>query len=191
MKQVGVSTAAAILYLLSGCSSAPDGRQGRGATAELCDSMRSFVAAPLDASGLRRAWFLPFGSYEDGSFDFYAPMASNRSDGPSKAFYERKAGQLTHYLRAPEFAATLASCLTNRHGYLRLCQLITETTFRASFRQTSSGRSVEIAAAEKTTSVLIAEGTWKGNLEQALTFGSDDKAAPDKSTQPVCKDARS
>jgi hypothetical protein len=143
MKQVGVSTAAAILYLLSGCSSAPasyaDNHEGRAAAAELCDSMRTFVAAPLDASGLRRAWFLPFGSYED----------------------------------------------------LRLCQLKTETTFRASFRQTSSGRSVEISAAEKTTSVLIAERTWKGDLEQALTFGSDDEAAPDKSTQPMCKDAPS
>jgi hypothetical protein len=153
--------------------------------------MRSFAAAPLDASGLRRVWFLPFGSYEDGSFDFYAPMASNPSDDPSKAFYERKAGQLTHYLQAPEFAATLASCLTNRHGYLRLCQSKIETTFRASFRRTSSGRSVEISAAEKMTSVLIAERTWNGNLEEAMTFGSDDEAAPEKFTWPTCKDARS
>src|SRR5688500_3538996 len=121
-----------ILSFMSGCAAIPNGyadnSAGRFSAAKMCKSMRAFVRAPLDASGLRRAWFLPFGSYEDGSFDFYAPMASEPSDAPSKAFYDNKVGQLTHYLRAPEFAAALAGCLSNRDGYERLCQSQTEDT---------------------------------------------------------------
>ena len=123
----------------------------------MCNSVRTFAHAPLNEAGLRRAWFLPFGSNEDGSFDFYAPMGANPSDDASKAFYEHGVGQLTHYLRAPEFAAALANCLAESHDYVRLGQSQTEEDFRASFRERVSGRYIEIAAEKQTTSLLIAE----------------------------------
>lgn len=117
-------------------------------------------------------------------------MASNPSDDASKAFYEHKVGQLTHYLLAPEFAAALSSCLTQRHGYVRLFQAQTAKTFRASLRETRSGRSIEISAAEDTTSLLIAVKEWNGNREEALMFRPRSEATPSKSMQPTCEDAR-
>src|SRR5512138_89473 len=109
-----VACAALVISFASGCGSVPAGyannSAGRASAAEMCTSMRKFTRASLDAAGVRRAWFLPFGSYDDGSFDFYAPMASSPSDNASKTFYEQRVGQLTHYTRAPEFAEVLASC---------------------------------------------------------------------------------
>jgi hypothetical protein len=167
---------ASILCFVSGCAAV----QGRAIARERCESVRDFARAQVDASGLRRAWFLPFGSYEDGSYDFYAPMASDPSDDASKAFYDRKVAQLTHYLRAPEFAAVLAGCLQGRYGYERLCQSQTESTFRASFRDKRTGRSVEIWAAARTTGLLIAEKIWNGDLSDALVRNSDDENPPNQ-----------
>ena len=184
-----VALIASMLYLGSGCGVVPAGyaknQGGRVEAADMCESVRAFARAPVDNAGLRRAWFLPFGVYED-AIDFYAPMASSPSDDASKAFYANKVGQLTHYLRAPQFAASVATCLSRRYGYVSVCHRKTEETFRASFRDTRSGRSVEIAAAQKTTSVLIADKAWKGDLEQALTFGSSGDRTPDKYMQPTC-----
>jgi hypothetical protein len=151
--------------------------------------MRVFVRAPLDASGLRRAWFLPFGSYEDGSFDFYAPMSSEPSDAASKAFYENKVGQLTHYLSAPEFAAALAGCLSKRDDYERGCQSQSEGAFRASFQDEQSGRSVELLATKDSTSVLVAKKGWAGNLEESLMYKPSEEAL-NKSIKPTCEGAR-
>jgi hypothetical protein len=179
---------------VSGCGSVPAGyannSAGRASAAEMCESVRTFTRASLDAEGLRRAWFLPFGSSEDGSFDFYAPMASRPSDPASKAFYEQRVGQLTHYTRAPEFAEALASCLGERYGYARSCEARSKDAFRASFIDRRTQRSIEIVAANDTTSVLIADGTWKGDIEQALRYESDVEKTPNKSMQPTCEDAR-
>jgi hypothetical protein len=170
---------------IAGCTSISAG------DAEMCTSMRTFARASLDSSGLRRAWFLPFGAYEDGAVDFYAPMASSPSDDVSRVFYERRVGQLTHYLRAPEFASTLAKCLTPRSGYARLCESQTEDAFRASFRDSVSGRLVEIAAVERNTTILVADKAWKGDLSEAFRFQpADDPTTSDKSMQPTCEDAR-
>jgi hypothetical protein len=195
----GFGAGALILNFCLGCSAIPEdpaalagysgSSEGRAAAADMCRSMRGLVSAPLDSSGLRRAWFLPLGFYDDGSFDFYAPMASEPSDNASKAFYRRKVGQLTHYLRAPEFAAALAGCLAERHGYVRVCQSQTPETFRATFTQVKSGRSIEIVAADESTGLLIAKKGWNGNLEQSLVYRSGGEA-PNKSMQPTCVNAR-
>lgn len=195
----GFGAVALILGFCLGCSAIPedpaalagysDSSEGRAAAAEMCRSMRGFVSARLDSSGLRRAWFLPFGFYDDGSFDFYAPMASEPSDNASRSFYRRKVGQLTHYLRAREFAAALAGCLDERHGYMSVCQSQTAETFRATFTQARSGRSIEIAAADESISLLIAGKGWNGNLEQSLVYRSGGDA-PNTSTQPTCANAR-
>lgn len=173
-----------VLGVLSGCAAVPDGYAdswaGRTAAAKMCRSMRAFVRAPLDDSGLRRAWFLPFGHYEDGSFDFYAPMASKPGDAASKSFYHKKVGQLTHYLTAPRFAAVLAGCLSRRSGYTRVCQAQTEHAFRASFTDTRSGRSVEILAEEQSTTVLVARKGWNGDLEKSLKYETSEQT-PDQS----------
>jgi len=181
------------MSFVSGCGSVPAGyannSAGRTSAAEMCTSMRNFTRASLDAAGLRRAWFLPFG-YEDGSFDFYAPMTSSPSDSTSKTFYEQRVGQLTHYTRAPEFAEALASCLRKQHGYVRLCHVGAEEIFRASFIDRKTRRSIEIYAGNDTTSVLIADETWEGDIEQALRYQSNVEETPNKSMQPTCEDAR-
>jgi hypothetical protein len=197
-RSCGLGAVAVTLSLCLGCSATPedptvlagyaDNSEGQSAAAEMCRSTRQFVSSSLDPSGLRRAWFLPFGSYDDGSFDFYAPMASEPADRASKAFYRRKVGQLTHYLRASDFAAALAGCLTQRHGYVRICQSRTPETFRASFTETRTGRSIEIVAAGESTAVLVAKKGWNGNLEQFLYRTSED--APNRSMQPTCVNAR-
>lgn len=191
----GWCTVALLVSFFLGCSAIPedpaalaayaDSSVGRAAATEMCRSMRRFVSAPLDSSGLRRAWFLPMDNYDDGSFDFYAPMASAPSDSASKAFYQRKVGQLTHYLRAPEFAAALAGCLAERHGYTRVCQTQTPGTFRATFRQVRSERSIEIAAADESTRLLIAKKGWNGSVQQSLVYPSTGDAT-NTSVQPTC-----
>ena len=195
----GFATVVLILNCCLGCSAIPEdpaalagyshGSEGRAAAAEMCGSMRGFVSAPLDSSGLRRAWFLPLGFYDDGSFDFYAPMASKPSDHASKAFYRRKIAQLTHYLRAPEFAAALAGCLAERRGYVRVCQSQSPEAFRATFTQVKSGRSIEIAATDESASLLIAKKGWNGNLEQSLLYRSGGDS-PNKFMQSTCVNAR-
>ena len=175
-----------ILGVAPGCAAVPYGyannSEGRAAAATMCKSMREFVNAPVDASGLRRAWFLNGG-------DFYAPMASDPSDAASRAFYESGVGRLTHYLWAPEFAAALASCLSQKEGYARVCQSQAEDAFRASFEDKQTGRSVELLAAEGVTSVLVAEEGWAGDLEKSLSFSTTEET-PNKSIQPTCEDAR-
>lgn len=180
-----------VMLLASACSAVPYGyahnRDGRASAARMCESMRSFARASLDAEGLRRAWFLPFGSVGDGSVDFYAPMAANPSDESSRAFYEHGAGQLTHYVEAPEVAAALASCLSSRQGYSRTCSSQSKKTFRASFRDARSGRSIEISAVDDIATVLIAGPTWKGDVEQALSFDPNAERSAGKASQPTCK----
>jgi hypothetical protein len=156
----------------------------------MCESMRAFTRSSLDTSGLRRAWFLPFGSYEDGSFDFYAPMASSPSDDASKAFYDKRVGQLTHYTVAPEFAKALVSCLSARYGYSTSCEAGDEETFRASLADKTTGRLIEISAADDTTSILIAEGGWSGDIAQAMRYSSDAEETPNKPIHATCEDAR-
>lgn len=180
MRLVGISLLASSLW---GCGNIQSGYAnnsgGRALTAEMCESVRTFTRTTLDAEGLRRAWFLPFGVYEDGSFDFYAPMASSPNDDASADFYKQRVGQLTHYTSAPEFARALATCLTRRHGYTTVCHNQTNEGFRASLSDLQTGRSVEISSASDTTGILIAERGWAGNVEQAL--GPDHPACtPDR-----------
>lgn len=173
MKNIGAVTGLMLIFgALSGCFTPgyADNWSGRAAAAKMCGSMRAFVRAPLDDSELRRAWFLPLGSYDDGSFDFYAPMASDPSDAASGSFYKNKVGQLTHYTTAPDFAAALASCLSPSYGYANVFQMQTKDTFRASFTHNRSGRSVEILAKDNSTTVLIAGKGWAGDFEQALVY---------------------
>lgn len=175
MKKIRVIASMVVtLGTASGCATVPDGYAdsfaGRAAAAETCRSAREFVRAPLDDSGLRRAWFLPFGSSGDGSIDFYAPMASEPSDAASKKFYWNKVGQLTHYLRAPEFAESLANCLTRRAGFERAGESRTGESFRASFTELRSGRSIEIRATADRSVFLIADRRWNGDLEVALAY---------------------
>lgn len=194
LEVTAVGCAGLFISLASGCGSVPAGyannSAGRASAAEMCTSVRSFTRAPLDSAGLRRAWFLPFGSYEVGSFDFYAPMASSPSDDASKAFYERRVGQLTHYTRAAEFAEALASCLRKQHGYVDICHAGTEKTFRASFIDRKTRRSIEISASNDTTSVLIAHEAWQGDIDEALRYQPNVEETPSKSMQPTCEDIR-
>jgi hypothetical protein len=158
-----------------GCSTTPygfvDNWAGRRSTAELCHGMRTFTRAPLDEAGLRRAWFLPLGSGADG-IDMYAPMTAQPFDAAANSFYGARAAQLTHYRTPPEFAAALASCLTERYGYNRSSHSMTNTTFRASFTDQSFGRSVTIVATDGTTRILIADKSWNGNPNDALEHGT-------------------
>jgi hypothetical protein len=160
--------------LVAGCAAEVPGyaknRHGRASAKEMCISVRSFVRASLDDEGLRRAWFLPFGSYDDGSFDFYAPMASDPSDAASSAFYEKRVGQLTHYVDAPEFVEALATCLSVSEGFERTDWQRTEEVARAAFRDHKSGRIVAMRASDSTTSILIATDTWKGDIEASMAW---------------------
>jgi hypothetical protein len=157
---------------------------------EMCRSVRTFTRASLDAEGMRRAWFLPFGALGDGEVDFYAPMASNPGDDASSAFYHQRVGQLTHYLVAPEFAEALASCLRAQDGYVRSCRARTEETFRASFVDHTTARAIEISASNGITGVLIVRGTWDGDIQQALRFGSRAEWTSDNSAAPACQGSR-
>ena len=167
---------------LSACATLSDGYAdnlaGIRARAEMCKGMRSFVRAPLDDTGLRRAWFLPLGSYDDGSFDFYAPMASTPSDEYSSAFYSSGVGQLTHYHVMPSFASSISKCLSTYRGFSRDTLELTEDSFRVSIRDRRLDRNIEILATSDSTntlaggatSILIADATWDGDIDQALDY---------------------
>ena len=180
----GIAMAASLaLVAVSDCQAgAPQGyannRAGRVTHAEMCRSMRTFVRAHLDDTGLRRAWFLPFGNYDDGSFDFYAPMGANPGDDASHAFYEHRVGQLTHYLLAPEFAEALMSCLTRSEGFRRASWVLAENEARGEVRDARSKRRIVIRAKDSTTAILIADEKWHGDLEANLIW-------PGCETQPA------
>jgi len=137
----------------------------------MCASVRSFVRAPLGDEGLRLARFLPFGSYEDGSLDFYAPMAANPVDEYSRAFYNNRVGQLTHYLDMPKFASSVSKCLSGFRGFSRNHFDLTDRDFRASIRDTRLNRRIEVAAKNGTACFLIASDDWNGDVEESLKLG--------------------
>jgi hypothetical protein len=147
-----------------------DNRAGRTSAKEMCNSVRGFVRASLDGDGLRRAWFLPFGSYDDGSFDFYAPMASDPSDAASKDFYRKRVGQLTHYLAAPDFAEALAACLSRSEGFERTTWQRTKGTARAAFKDLKTSREIVIDASDSTTGILVAADAWNGDIEALMAW---------------------
>lgn len=164
----------------AGCASTVQGyannSAGRALGAEMCESVRRFVHAPLNAEGLRRAWFLSFDAWGADVILMYAPMVSSPSDEHARSFYEQRVGQLTHYLYPPKFAQALASCLSAKHGFTRLSRTRSSEQFRASFRHRADGRFIEISAnAEEVTSVVIASGTWQGDLDSARTPEPDER----------------
>ena len=143
---------------------------GNRLRAEFCDSVRDFVRAPLDENGLRRAWFLPMGVYEDGSIDFYKPMASRPRDDASSKFYRQRVGQLTHYTSADEFGFELSKCLVSSQGFKRHVREIDKENnlMRGSFSDETHNRQIEIRAIEGVTSILVAHEHWSGDLAIAL-----------------------
>ncbi len=163
---------AASSILLSACTSLTEGYAnswvGFQARAEMCKSAREFVRSPLPDEGLRRAWFLPFGSYDDGTFDFYAPMGSDPSDEHSSAFYKNYVGQLTHYLSKPEFASAVTKCFSTLRGFSQDRFELGEDEFRASMRDRKTGRRIEVAARNDTVTFLVASGDWSGKIEKLL-----------------------
>jgi hypothetical protein len=135
---------------------------------EFCDSVRTFVRESPDDEGLRRAWFLPFG-YDEESIDFYAPMSAKPMDDAALAFYEQRAGQLTHYARAPEFAFEFSKCLTRRHGFAVSNREMLEDSMRGSFLDRQRNRIIELRATSDTTGILIASRNWNGNIDESLS----------------------
>lgn len=134
----------------------------------MCGSAREFVRAPLGDDGLRRAWFLPFGSYEDGSFDLYAPMGSDPSDEHSSTFYSNGVGQLTHYHSTPGFASLVTKCFSSIRGFSRSRFEATDDTFRASVTDRRMNRRIEVAASRGIATFRIASAEWTGDIEDAL-----------------------
>jgi len=167
------AVASVLLLPLSGCvpaygfSKTSDGQESRS---KFCDSVRRFVRAPLDSAGLRRAWFLPMGSYADGSIDFYAPMAAKPADKHSSAFYENKVGQLTHYTLAPEHGFEMAKCLSGRYGFERKALEMQDDHMRGSFVDTRSKRRIEILGADYKSSILVASMDWKGDVDEKMQY---------------------
>ncbi len=165
----------AIFGWIGGCTTVSDGIQknadGREFRAEFCDSVLTFVRAPLDSEGLRRAWFLPFGM-SDEWIDFYAPMAGNPHDDAASAFYEQRVGQLTHYATKPGFASAIAKCLTAGEGFSRDSYFLSSDQMRGSFRDKKLGRRIEIYAADQVAGILVADSTRTGDLEEALRYES-------------------
>jgi hypothetical protein len=157
-----------------GCATKVSGyannRAGRTSANEMCTSVRGFVRESLNNEGLRRAWFLPIGAYDDGSFDFYAPMASDPSDGASSNFYRNRVGQLTHYVTAPDFAEALATCLSRAEGFERTNWQQTDEKAHAAFRDLVTSRIVVIDASNSVTAILIAAGTWKGDITTSMAW---------------------
>ena len=168
------------MALIAGCATGvpgyADNHAGRSSAREMCNSVRSFVRASLDEDGLRRAWFLPFGSYDDGSFDFYAPMASDPSDVASMEFHEKRVGQLTHYLSAPDFAEALATCLSRSEGFERTNWQRSGHTARAAFNDLKYSRKVVIDASDSTTRILIAAGAWNGDVKASMAWPGPGEA---------------
>ena len=163
---------AASSFFLTSCASLTEGYadnwagfQSRG---EMCESVRGFVRSPLSEDGQRRASFLPFGNYEDGSFDFYAPMASDPSDEHSSAFYRNRVGQLTHYLLMPDFASAVSSCLSSFRGFSRDRFDLGENDFRASIRDRRTERRIEVVATRNTATFLVVAADWDGDIEASL-----------------------
>ena len=170
-----LATATTVLcgLFISGCSPSygfAKTQAGNQFRSEFCDSVRAFVRAPLDTEGLRRAWFLPFGVYEDGSFDFYAPMSSKPSDEVASEFYNQRVGQLTHYTTAPEFAFEFSGCLARGHGFTKVNRTMHEDTFSGSYVDDRLGREIELRARNDTTSIFVAGVGWTGDLTEAMTF---------------------
>lgn len=157
----------------AGCASLTEGyannRAGFQARNEMCKSVRTFVRAPLGNDGARRAWFLPFGVYSDGSVSFYAPMASDPRDDFSIAFYENNVGQLTHYHVMPDFAPIVASCLRSGHGFSRRQHEKTDDGFRGSYRDVRMNRRIEVAASRARAGFLVAAADWGGDIEGELS----------------------
>jgi hypothetical protein len=73
---------------------------------------------------------------------------------------------------SPEFADALAGCLTRQAGFQRLSFSLLDQSMRASFLDTRFKRTIEIAATGNTTSILIAEGSWRGDIQKALELES-------------------
>ncbi|MEL7187508.1 MAG: hypothetical protein AAFN50_13910 [Pseudomonadota bacterium] len=167
-----VAAIATLSFLLSSCASLTEGYAdswgGFRARSEMCKNVRGFVRSPLPEDGLRRVWFLPFGSYDDGSVDFYAPMASDPSDEHSSAFYSNRVGQLTHYLFMPEFASAVSNCLSSFRGFSHGKFDLGEDHFRASIRDRKTDRRIEVAADGNTATFLIASANWSGDIEVSL-----------------------
>lgn len=165
----------AIFGWIGGCTTVSDGIQdnadGREFRAEFCDSVLTFIRAPLDSEGLRRAWFLPFGT-SDEWIDFYAPMTGNPPDDAASAFYEQRVGQLTHYATKPGFASAIAKCLTADEGFSRRSYILSNDQMRGSFKDKRLGRRIEIYAVEQVAGILVADSTRKGDLEEVLLYES-------------------
>lgn len=145
---------------------------------EFCESVRTFVREPLDDDGLRRAWFLPFG-YDENSIDFYAPMSAKPMDDAALAFYEQRAGQLTHYARAPEFAFEFSKCLTKRHGFSVSNREMLEDSMRGSFLDNQRHRIIELRATSDTTAILIASRDWGGNMDESMSVACSSECEID------------
>ena len=158
--------------LLSACASLTEGYAnswaGFQSRSEMCKSAREFVRSPLPDDGLRRAWFMPFGSYDDGTIDFYAPMGADPFDEHSNAFYKNRVGQLTHYLLKPKFASAVTSCFSTFRGFSQDRFELSEDDFRASIRDRKTKRRIEVAARNDTVTFLVASGDWSGKIEELL-----------------------
>jgi hypothetical protein len=159
-----------MLVAVSGCRSTPtvyaNTRGGRAAAEAMCEGVRSFTRSPLDADGLRRAWFLPLGSGGDWDL-FYAPIVANPQDDSSAEFYQRVV-QLTHYLLLRDYGEVLASCLTRRQGYQRVEKREDLETFHARFDDVSTRRRVVISSVNDRVVVLIAGPERRGDLAHSL-----------------------
>lgn len=158
---------------LSGCSHSygfTKTRVGNELRSEFCDGVREFVRAPLDEHGLRRAWFLPLGVYEDGSIDFYAPMSSKPSDAAASEFYNKRAGQLTHYTTAPQFAYEFSKCLLRGEGFVHVHRNLSDEVFSGSYLDDRHNRVIELRAKNRTTSIFIAHADWTGDISEAMAI---------------------
>jgi len=160
-----------------GCATVSDGIQnnadGVEFRTEFCNSVLTFVRSPLDSDGLRRAWFLPFGM-SDEWIDFYAPMASNPHDEVASAFYEKRVGQLTHYVAKPGFASAIAKCLVSREGFSRKSYSLSEDQMRGSFWDNEQDRRIEIYAADDVAGILIADAGMQGDIDKFLRYDSHE-----------------
>lgn len=113
---------------------------------------------------------MPLGVYEDGSIDFYAPMSSEPSDDAASEFYSKRAGQLTHYTTAPEFAFELSRCLSRGAGFVRVRRDLNDDGFSGSYVDEIQNRVIEVRAQNQTTSILIADTDWTGDIVDVMAF---------------------
>ena len=170
-----------VASLLIGCQSGPPGfannSDGWDAYYRFCTAVTSFVRAPVDTNGLRRAWFLPFRA-DDQSIDFYAPMMADPNDDLAYAFYKEGGAQLTHYVLPPMYAETFSSCLTREMGFKRVVWRHGRNHFYAKLEEASSGSQVVVRATGDTTAILIASEIWNGDTDQALSIDRTKKEGP-------------